>query len=336
MSEENIKKDEEKMEEEVLPQEEQVEEKPVEETLPQEEPVEEKPYDVLIEEARKDLYKQYSTSRKISNILMLVIVVAIVGVMFLIMSNNNILKIVGYVVGGLLVVGMIVYYVLNRNRFPNKVKNYVALVSTKVNERTFQDASFSEMKFNNEEKIALDDLIADGIYQEASGINSRNVAHGKFNERSFLYGEAALLRPSSRKQQVPPLFVGKYVSITNDLKFDGRIILNFKNPKEPLDLPNAVSDLVILEEKEDFVVYGNEGLDYHKLLKNDIIFGLRKIEIKDHLLNVNVVFWSGHTAAYLSYDDAIMSVPFDKPFDKNGFEQSFNDLLNCLKVIAEK
>ena len=49
---------------------------------------------------------------------------------------------------------------------------------------------------------------------------------------------------------------------------------------------------------------------------------------------MNVVFWGGHAAAYISYDDTIMSVPFDKPIDKEGFDKSFNDLLNCLKAIT--
>lgn len=333
MSKKNIKENEEKVVEEELNQEPENESN---EASQEPAPEEEKSYDVLIEDARKNLYKQYSTSRKISNIIMLVVVVAICGVMFLIISNNQILKIVGYVLGGLLVVGMIVYYILNRNRFPNKVKDYVALVSTKVNERAFNDPAFSELKFDKEEKLAMDDLIGDGVYAEATGINSRNVVHGKFNDRTFLYGEAALTKPQTRKQQVPPLFVGKYISVTNDLKFDGRIVINFKNPKEPLDLPNAVSDLVVLEEKEDFVVYGAEGVEYQKLINHEVIAQLRKLEIQGHLLNVNVVFWGGHTAVYLSYDDAIMSVPFDKAFDRDGFEQSCQDLVNCFRAIVEK
>ena len=320
MSEENIK---EKEENNVL-----------EEEAPANQ-VEEKPYYKIIEDARLDLYKQYSVSRRTSNIIMFVVVAAICGTMFLIISNNNVLKIVGYVVAGVLVAGMILYYVLNRNRLPNKVKAYLALVSEKLNNRMFEDNGFSDIKSDIEEKLMMDDLIGDGIYAEANGINSRNVVHGKFNGRTFLYGEAALLRPSTRKQQVPPLFVGRYVSVTNDMKFDGRFVFTFKNPKQPLDLPNAVNDLVVLEEKEDFVVYGPEGADFRKIIRNDVLVQLRKLEIKGHLLNVNVVFWSGHTAAYISYDDTIMSVPFDKPFGKDGFEQSFEDLLSCFRAIVE-
>ena len=300
------------------------------------EEVENKPYDVEIEEARKELYKSYSTSRKISNILMFVIVGAIVGIMFLIISNNQVLKIVGYCLAGALVAGMIVYYVLNRKKFPDKTKNYVTKVNEAFNHRMFSDPNFSEIKYDKEEKLVLDDLIGDGIYKDATGINSRNVLRGVYRGHHFLYGEAALIRPSTRKQQVPPLFVGRYISLPNQMKFDNRFVLTIKNPKEPLDLPNAVDDLVVLEEKDNWVVYGPENANYHNVLKNKTISQLHKLNVEGHLLNVNVVFWAGHTAVYISYDDAIMSVPFDKPLDKEGFEKSFNDLIVCFNAITEE
>ena len=52
-----------------------------------------KPYGEVIEDARQDLYKAYAKSRKISNIIMFAVVAAICGIMFLIISNNNVLKI---------------------------------------------------------------------------------------------------------------------------------------------------------------------------------------------------------------------------------------------------
>ena len=295
-----------------------------------------KSYDQVIEDARKDLYKSYVTSRRISNILMFVVVAAIVGVMFMIMSNNQVLKIVGYCLAGALLLGMILYYVLTRKNFPNKTKEYVALVSKTVNAELFSNQEFEEINSNPEEKLGLDDLIGDGVYQEATGVNSRNVVRGQYKKHHFLYAEAALTRPSTKKQQVPPLFVGKYVSLPNNYKFDGRFVIVIKNPKDPLDLPNGVSDLSVLEDKDEFMVYGPEGSNYHEVLDNEVISQLKKLQIGGHLLNVNVVFWSGHSAAYISYDDTIMSVPFDKPLDKAGFDQSIKDLLICLNALTEE
>lgn len=295
-----------------------------------------KPYYEQIEEQRQALYKSYASSRRVSNILMFVMVAAIAGVMFMVISNNTVLRIVGYVVAGLLLVGMILYYVLNRKKLPNKVKDYVAFVSATLNKEMFAAQGFGEIESNPEDKLQMDDLLGDGVYVEATGINSRNIVKGTYKGHHFTYSEAALLRPSSRKQQNPPLFVGRYISVPNQMKFDGRFIFNFRNPKQPLDVPNAITDLSVLEEKDEFIVYGPENANYHDVIDNKILSQLKKIEIKDHLLNVNVVFWGGHTAVYLSYDDPILSVPFEKPFDHAAFEQSLKDFMICFDAITEE
>ena len=321
MSDANINEKEELLEEK------QVAEEPAEEA---------KTYDVLIEDARQDLYKAYAKSRRISNILMFAVVIAICGIMFMIIQNNQALKIVGYSLAGALVIGMIVYYVLTRKNLPNKVQKYVPYVMKTLNDKMFTMPGFSNISNNPEEKLQMDDLIGDGVYVEANNINSRNVVRGEYNGHHFLYAEAALTRPAQKKQQVPPLFVGRYISVPNQMEFDGRFVFNFKNPKQPLDVPNAINDLKVLEEKDDFAVYGPENANYHDIINNKIINQFKKLQIEGHLLNLNVVFWGGHTAVYLSYDDAILSVPFDKPFDKDGFEKSLDDLVICLKAMSEE
>ena len=298
--------------------------------------VEDKPYNVVIEEARQELHKSYKKSRTISNILMVVIVVAIVGVMLLIINQSQVLKIIGYCLAGALVVGMIVYYLINRKKLPNKIKEYVPFVSKTLNDKMFSHQGFSDVEYKTEEKLAMDDLIGDGVYAEATGINSRNVVRGTYNGHHFTYAEAALLRPSSRKQQVPPLFVGRYVTTPNQMKFDGRYIFVFKNPKQPNDLPNNIADLAVLEDKDEFMVYGPEGANYHDVIDNKVVSQLKRLKVEGHLLNVNVVFWGGHTAVYLSYDDPILAVPFENEFDVKAFEQTLDDLMICFNAITEE
>lgn len=292
-----------------------------------------KPYQVVIEEERAQLFKSYATTRRVSNILMFVVVAAIVGIMFLIMSNIRALNIVGYSLAGAILLGMILFYLLSRKKMPTKTKNYMELVSSALRNRMFKDG-YSELKYDPEERFQVGDVAGDGVYKDATSTNSRNIVHGVYKEHHFTYGELALLRPSTRKQQVPPLFVGRYITLPNNLKFDGRIIVTFKNPKQPLDLPNCIDDLAVLEEKDDMIVYGPEGTDFRKIIKADLISGLRKLKIENHLLNVNVAIWGGHTAAYISYDDAIMSFPFDKPFDYEAFEQSFKEFDLVMNLIA--
>ena len=305
----------------------------VKEAVQEEQPVAEKPFDQVIEDARQDLYKSYKKTRMVSNIVMFAAVAAICGVIFIFIYVN---QIASYISAGAILIAMILYYVFTHKRFPNKTKEYVSLVSKTINEEMFKNQGFSEIKNDPEEKLKMDDLIGDGVYSGANGINSRNVVRGVYKGHHFLYAEAALVRPSTRKQQVPPLFVGRYISVSNDMKFDNRFVITLKNPKEPLDLPNAVEDLKVLEEKDEFVVYGPEGSNYHDTINNKAISQLHKLVVEGHLLNANVVFWGGHTAVYLSYDDAIMAVPFEKPFDKDGFNKASSDLITAFNAITEK
>ena len=297
---------------------------------------EDKPYNVVIEEARQSLYKSYKTSRTISNILMLVVVAAICGIMFLIISNNQVLKILGYSLAGALVVGMVVYYIINRKRLPNKIKEYVPFVAKILNDKMFSAQGFDNIEYKPEEKLAMNDLIGDGVYVDATGINSRNIVRGTYRGHHFTYAEAALLRPSSRKQQVPPLFVGRHISMPNQMKFDSRYIFVFKNLKQPNDLPNKTDDLVVLEDKDECMVYGPEGANYHNDIDNKVISQLKRLKVEGHLLNVNVVFWAGHTAVYLSYDDPILAVPFEHELDAKAFESSLEDLMICFNAITEE
>ena len=295
---------------------------------------EEKPYYVAIEDARKELYGSYSKTRKISNIIMVVVLAAIIGIFFLIMNNNPVLRYIGFGCAGALIIGMVVYYLLTRKKFPNKTKDYISFVANKLRDRMFGDKQYEKITFDESEKFALADFASDGVYKEATGINSRNIIRGEYKGHHFTYGEVALLRPSTRKQQVPPLFVGKYITLPNDLDFEGRFVIVNKNEKQPYDLPNDIDDLSVLEEKDGLVVYGPAGADIRKTLKGTFLSELRKVKIEGRLFNVNVVVWGGHSAAYLSYDDAIMAIPFDKPFDTAGFEQSFKDVDAIIKLLA--
>ena len=311
-----------------------MEEKDIKENMEEfEEEVEAQPYQKDVEEKRKALFREYSKQRRISNILMVVILVGIIGVMFLIMNNSQVLKIIGYCGAGALLVGMILYYLLSRRGFPKKTKEYMAYVTKVLRDRQFND-TYDDVRYNPDEKMALADFTGDGVYKDAVSINSRNVVRMDHKGHHVTYAEVALLRPMQKRQQVPPLFVGKYITMPNTLEFEGRFVIAYKNPKQQYDLPNNVDDLEVLEEKEDLVVYGPKDADFRKVLGGSFINDVRRIRLDNHLFNVNIVIWAGHSAAYLSYDDGVMAIPFEKPFDYEGFEQSCKDVDALVRLLA--
>mgnify|MGYP006872980284 CR=1 FL=1 len=345
--------------EEVNPSEEVVDEEPSKEETPVKEVKEEKvevkpasnsevveinklnpddePFDVDIENHRQILFNQYGKAKKSSNIIMLSVVAVVIGAMVLIFLGQDWSRITGYAIAGVVLVGMIVYSILTKNKFPNRTKEYIRYVTTKTNQFVYNNTEFQEVKVDYAEKYNLQEVSCDRIYKNCIEIGSRNIVKGKYNDKGFSCGELALYSPKGegKKQTKEVAFIGKYISVNNTLHFENRYIISLRGEK-PTDLPTDIEDLTILHEDGNLCIYGPEGKDYKNDIPTKYINEIKKISVEGHLLNLNVVLWAGHTGIYLSYDDPVISLPFDKPFDSQTqvmFKQHLLNVLDAEKII---
>ncbi len=294
------------------------------------------PYDKVIEEARLAFMKKYSAGRRNSYIAMGVVLALAIGSVVCISMNGMALKIVGWSLVGVAIVGMLLYYILTRNSLPKATKDYIAIVNEQLNTRNFADTRYTEVSTDKAEKVELSEPISDGIYLNLTNIASRNVINGKFDGRTFKVADMGLYKGQGRKRETS--FVGKYYTYPNDLHFEGRYIIVHKG-NNPVDLPDDLTELVPLIEDGDFIIYGKEGNKPASDLGQKFIDKIKAIAIERHLLHLNVVVWSGRTAVYASYDDSIMALPYEKPFDKEPNEQFAKDMLsifNASTLVVEK
>ena len=338
LEEENKPVEEPKAEEVETPAEEKKEEKKPNGKAPVEDIVEitkltpeDRPLAEDVEEKRKDLFADYQKSKKFSNILMVAVVLVVVGAMALLMVNQDWSKIVGYSLAGTALVGLVIYSMLTKNKFPNKSKEYIRYVTTRIDRYIYNNTEFQDVKVDLNEKYTITELSLERIYKSPVDIGSRNIVRGQYLGQGFSCGELALYsaKEEGKKRLKAVAFIGKHLELQNTLHFEGRYILNFKAEK-PNDLPSDIDDLVELYNNENFVVYGPEGSDYTKDIPAKYIAELKKIKVGGSLLNLNVVLWAGHTGVYLSYDDPVVALPFDKPFDAEPQNAFKNDLLAVL------
>lgn len=291
----------------------------------------EEPYDVVIENARLAFEKKYKAGRRNSYIAMAVVLALGVGSVICIGLSGMVWKIVGWSLVGTAVVGMLVYYIATRSILPNATKEYIAIVNENMNKRNFSDPKFTEVTTDKNEKLELADPVSDHIYKDPNNIASRNVINGKFAGRTFKVGDMGLYSGAGKSRR--SLFVGKYISYENDLHFENRYILTIKG-SSAVDLPDDIDDLKVVFEEGDLKIYGFEGSKPEKDLGKEFIKRIKDISAEKHLLNLNVVVWSGHSSAYASYDDVIMTLPFEKEFDKEPNEQYAHNLLDLMNAFA--
>lgn len=290
-------------------------------------------YAEKVESERSKLFADYKKSKNISNISMITVLALGIGAVVLITRQIFVCKIIGWVLVGVAVVGMILFYVLTHNKFPNETKEYIKEVSYLLNQRNFDNQSFEQVQYNSKEKIESGDITCDSVYKNFVQVSSRNVVKGRFDNHSFVCADVALYGEGPKRSKTT-LFVGKYITLQNDLHFEGRYVLVSKL-QNPVDLPNGIEDLTVLFQDENHIIYGPENAKYNEDLGREFVNRINKIKVGEGLINLNVVVWAGHTAAYASYNDDVMSIPFDKPFSRDANEKFRANLYEILSDLRK-
>ena len=286
-----------------------------------------KPLVAEVEERRQLLFQAYTKTRKMSNFMMVAVVLVVVGAMALLMVNQDWSKIVGYSLAGVALVGLVVFSILTKNKFPTQSKEYIRFVTTRIDQDIYNNTEFQDVKVDLNEKYTLTEVGLDKIYKDLVDIGSRNIVRGLYLGKGFSCGELALYstKDDGKRKVKAVAFIGKRLDLQNTLHFEGRYILSFQAEK-PNDLPTDIDDLEKLHEDGNFTVYGPIGADYAKDIPAKYISELKKIKLEGNLLGLSVVLWAGHTGVYLSYDDPVVALPFDKPFDAEP-QRAFKDHL---------
>lgn len=299
--------------------------------LSREEP--ERPFYEITEEERRKLFKVYKSTSIRNNIIMFVVLGAFIGA-FIAITRGQIGQIIGWVLIGVTIVSLVTYYLLTRNSYPKASKTYFYTFWKYSSEYLFNQDGFEDCKIDQNDKYEMSELIADRVYKETSDIASRNLVKGTYFGKPFVFGEAALYKPGAKKNSRDVIFVGRHLSVQNKLEFEGRYIVNIKREQKPLDLPNDIEDLSALLDEEAFIIYGPEGRDYKKDLGEDLIKSLKEFKLEEGLANVNIAFWQGRTACYLSYEDSIVAMPFQNEINLKAYESEKKDIEKLFAILA--
>lgn len=288
-------------------------------------------FNKVIEDARVDFNVKYNKSRRMSFIMMgIVMVVAIVAVIFVTLEHMA-FKVIGWSLVIASILGMVIYYVLNRNKMPTLTQDYIKVINATLNSYTFTDPKISDVKVDPKEKIEVAAVANDGVYAEIGNIASRNVVKGMYNNHSFVAADLGLYNKETGKKQ-RSYFVGKYLSTTNDKHFTDRyIICSFS--ASPVDLPSDLQGLEAIISEANFIVYGKPGSKPEKDLGKEFINALKNINLNDTTLGFSVVVWAGRTIGYFSYSDEVMTLPFQSEFNGISHKKYKEDTIAALEAF---
>ena len=327
-----IKEDQEIKEEqpvEEAPAEADKEEKKVDETdssiLIEKPTAETRPYGEVVEEERKVITAANKKASRLSTLSIIIVMAFAIGGLVLL----NFQQILAFVMMGLAIVTLIVFSIIIKRAARPDVKGYIVKASTAINQYVFSDTRFSEVKYDPTDKIELKDVVNDGAYLDVKRVASRNVVEGLFEGRSFKVCETAFFKQGQGRKE-EPIFIGKYITLPNNLHFEGRIVLVKKGPVDT-DLPDALEDLFKIENDDFFFAYGSNENSLKELDKK-FIKAIKEFDVSAHLMNLTIVIWAGKTIIYASYDDATITLPFYEKYQEDSAVQYRDNLVKLLEA----
>ncbi len=294
----------------------------------------EEDFATVVEKERSNIFVTYKKARRENNIIMVITVLIFIASMVVMSLYKDTWGLIaGGVAIGVTLVVLIVHYILTRNLFPNTTKKYIRSFMVTADNYVFDIENVTNQKLYFEKRYAIAEIVPDKLYKDVVDIASRNIVTGTYKNQEFECGELALYLPGAKKYQKNVIFVGKYLSLKNELHFEDRYVIRIKGEKE-MDTPNAIDDLAVLSEQNRFVIYGKEGSEFEKDLGKELIENLKSIDCAGALLNVNIVFWAGRTSVYLSYDDSIVAIPFEQEIKAESYQQLKKNIKELLEILV--
>ncbi len=175
-----------------------------------------------------------------------------------------------------------------------------------------------------------------GLYKGVSKVGSRDCLHFNYKGKSIIMADAAGQITGQKSLQT--CFVGKFMAVPNANE-GAEIIIYLKGNKRALP-PTTLDQYEVLEDSKTMVVYG--PADGKKLLTHPVREALKAIQTNAVLVDVAIAVRRGMTYFAIGYEDTLMVLPMDKPFNpaptvelKKDMAQIFA-LIDAFDAVPEK
>lgn len=338
MKKEQIKQEEVKVEE-TLP----TEEKPAEEPTVQEvEEIPEEPakpaYDSedlqKIEDARVEFLQQYRSGNRAKSILFFIVMFVLVAT-FIVVPNVSggaawgLPVMIGVAVVSL--AGVLTYSYLTRKKMTQKMREYFSVFYGNLNNYVFGSKSFDKVVFENPGKIE-DHLFTDSLlYKDILEVRSRGATTFEFEGKPILVCDCAGSIKDDKR--VRPVFVGKYLVTGNQYKGKKPVYIYIKGDERALP-PTNLDEVKVVKDDKTMTVYSDNS-KWDKEISAKALKIINSLKTNKELVDISISIQPGTTYIALGYDDPLMVVPLDRPFDQNPVKIYKKDILKACQLSKE-
>ena len=279
-------------------------------------------------------YKKWNTGKiAISIGTLIAIVVGYIIPYFVIQDEKEKSKwtlIVAAICAGVGIAGIAIYGIFQRKKNRAQISAYFNSYYSNVNDYVFDGLPVENVHGDIDAKIDASEVEACGLYPGAKHIGSRD-------NITFTYQgvECSLCDMAAQKDTAKALqtvFVGKYLRSTNSLPLSkGGLVIYFRGNKRALP-PLVLPELNQLSKNKQYAIYGAK--ENRRFITPELESLLKQIHTSKLLVDVAISIQPGKTYMALGYEDTLMVLPNDKPFNP-GYVEAYKPQMKLFLEIAE-
>jgi hypothetical protein len=283
-----------------------------------------------IETARISFFKVYKHENMVKWIvtgaILAVILGTWLGVQFSELGKSNYGTVTVLVVVAVAVIGLGVYSVLFRKKLDKAMKAYFAEYYNHNNHYVYGD-QISSLTGTVDDKLDAAMFNAAGLYKNVAKVGSRDCLHYVYKGKSIVSADAA--GQVNGQKSLQTCFVGKFIAVPNTNE-GAEIIIYLKGNKRALP-PTTLDSYQVLEDSKTMVIYG--PADGKKLLTHAVRQALAAIDTNATLVDVAISVKRGMTYIAMGYEDDLMVLPMDKPFNPAPTSELKKDMAQIFALI---
>ena len=288
-----------------------------------------------IDKSRCDFFGEYKKTNVIKWIVTIVLLALIVACWLIPTYVTALKNYQMYItIGGLVIslIGLWLMSFLIKRKTDAAMKAYFHVYYEKSDEYVYGDLienKTGDVDQKLDQQVMVDANLYDNIYK----VGSRNCVNFDYNHHHVVFADAAAQIKGQKALQT--VFVGKFLMTDNDWDGDD-LIIYLKGNKRALP-PTTLKYYELLEDSKYMVAYGPKTAK--KFLTKKVRDALSEIKTNKTLVDVAISIRKGKTYIALGYEDDLMILPMDKPFNPSATMQLKEDtkkVFNLLDAINSR
>lgn len=285
-----------------------------------------------IEDKRKQFLNSYKSNNRFRILLSCIGIVLCIVIFVVIpntIKNSQVALPVMLASIGLVLCSLLVYSFYTRKRLSKRMKEYFAYFYEQSNAYTFDDKTFNKVELQHPDTVTISQFTDCVMYKDIIEVGSRGLTALEYNKIPMMVCDCAAQIKTDKR--IAPVFVGKYLFAPSNYDNENPLIIYLKGDSRSLP-PTKIDGLKTVVDNERMVIYTNNK-NYKTFLNDDLKATIDAFSLGQDLVDVAISFTQGRMFFCLGYDDPMVVIPLEKPYNPNPIMNYKKDLSIVIKLI---